>query len=464
MRGFNLAKVGVLTFSPGVSRDPYIETSQQEFINWLKNKSNLEVVCSDNIIGTLQMAKEEVKKLVSQDVDCLLFFIPDWTFPNLIVEAFSVTKNAVILFSPLDPGHAGLIGMLAGSAALDQLGMKNIRVWGRIGSNETLKKIMSYVKVLSVVNRLRGRVLGLFGGRPMGIYTATADPSQVFSIFEVDIKHFDQLEIIRRAEKVPKDKIDKAYEWLRQKVKKINFDENKLTEEVLKKQISCYIAMKDIVRKEHLDFIAFKCHPELSGGYCTQCLTQAFMNDPYDWDGAKEVVPTACEADIDGAITMEILYLLTGEPVAFFDLRHFSQSENLFTFMNCGSQSTWFANKSDEPSENLKLVNLYPQIFGAGGASLQFQCYLGEITLARLSRTKRKYVIHIALAEFVKRPHEEMRKAIFGWPQGFVKLKSNPEKFLTSVGSNHMHAVYGNWINELIEISSSLDIKSKVYI
>jgi len=459
-----MIKIGVLTFSPGVSHDPYIESSLQELIKWLKNASNLEVTYNNEIIGTIQKALQETKRLISQDVDCLLFFIPDWTFPNLIVEAAGVREAPVLLFSPLDPSHAGLIGMLASSAALDQLGMKNTRIWGKIGDDETLEKIISHAKVVYTLNELNGRVLGLFGGSPMGIYTATADPSQVYSVFGVDVKHIDQLEIVRSAEKVSKDKIDKAYEWLKQKVKKIYFDGNKLTEEILRKQISSYLATKEIIKEEQLDFIAVKCHPELSGGFCSQCLTQAFMNDPYDWDGDKKIVPTACESDIDGAITMEILHLLTGEPVTFFDLRHFSQVDNIFTFMNCGAQSTWFASRSSNPSEDLELVSLCPQIFDAGGASLQFQCSPGEITLARLSRIKREYAMQIALAEFIERPAEEMKKTVFGWPQGFIKLKSDPTEFLATIGSNHMHAVYGNWVDELVEISNYLDIELKICI
>jgi L-fucose isomerase len=458
-----MIKIAVLTFSAGVSHDKYIEDSLQTLIKWLKGKPNLEVLYSKNIIGNVKTAIEETKKLTSQDVDCLLFFIPEWTFPNLIVEAATTGNLPVLLFSPLDPGHAGLIGMIASSAALNQLGIKNVRIWGRIGEDETLSKIMIDARATHVIKKLRGKVLGLFGGYPMGIYTATVDPLQVYSIFGVDIKHIDQLEIVKRAERIHKDEIDKAYEWLRRMVKKIYFDGQKLTEDALKKQIGCYLAVKEIVEEEQLDFIAFKCHPELSGGYCTQCLTQAFMNDPYDWNGNKKIIPTACEADIDGAITMEILHLLTNQPVSFFDLRHFSRPDKLLTFMNCGSQSTWFAKKSNNPSENLNLVSLYPQIFKAGGASLQFQCHPGEITLARLTRIKGEYVMQIAKGEFIKRSMEEMKQAVYSWPQGFVKLKADPEEFLTEVGSNHLHAVYGDWVNDLIKISNNLAIKYKVF-
>jgi L-fucose isomerase len=369
----------------------------------------------------------------------------------------------IILFSPLDPAHAGLIAMLAAAGALDELGMKNARIWGTVGDHRTLAKIVDHARAVYAVSKLKGRVLGLFGGRPMGFYIATTDPAQIHSIFGVDIEHIDQLEIVNRAEKMPANEVEKGYRWLQKKVLKIDFDQNKLTEAKLCKQIASYVATKEIVRERGLDFLAVKCHPELSGGYCTQCLTQAFMNDPYDWDGKKQIVPTACEADVDAAVTMEILHLLTGKPVTFFDLRHFSQSDKLLTFMNCGSQSTWFASKSDNASENLRLVSLCPQIFDAGGASLQFQCSPGDITLARLSRIRGRYVMQIALGEFVRRPVEEMENAVYGWPQGFVRLKSDPEDLLRRLPSNHMHAVYGDWANELIEVSNYLSIQSTVF-
>jgi L-fucose/D-arabinose isomerase len=208
-------------------------------------------------------------------------------------------KMPILLFSTLDPAHAGLIAMLAGAAALDQLSIKNARMWGAIGDDRTLRRIVNHAKVAYVVNKLKGKVLGLFGGRPMGLYTTTSDPSQVYSIFGVDIEHVDQLEIVNSAEKVPLDRIEKAHQWLQRSVSKIDFDQNKLTKEKLGKQIASYIATKEIAREKGFDFLAVKCHPELSGTYCTQCLTQALMNDPYDWDGEKQILPTACEADID---------------------------------------------------------------------------------------------------------------------------------------------------------------------
>jgi L-fucose isomerase-like protein len=39
---------------------------------------------------------------------------------------------------------------------------------------------------------------------------------------------------------------------------------------------------------------------------------------------------------------MEILHLLTGDPVLFFDFRHYDAENDVFVFSNCGSQSTFY--------------------------------------------------------------------------------------------------------------------------
>ena len=49
----------------------------------------------------------------------------------------------------------------------------------------------------------------------------------------------------------------------------------------------------------------------------------------------------ACEADSDAALTMQILKLLTEDPVLFMDVRHYDADYDVMVFCNCGSESTY---------------------------------------------------------------------------------------------------------------------------
>ena len=174
--------------------------------------------------------------------------------------------------------------------------------------------------------------------------------------------------------KFDKDQVEKAFKWLSDNVKEIKYDGKQLTPEKLKTQIRHYEATKRIVKEKNYDFIGVKCHYEMSRHYCTQCMSAAFMNDPYDWDGPKEPVVFACEADSDAALTMQILKLLTGKPVVFMDVRHWDAKNGVMVFCNCGSQSTYYADASDNYKDNLSKVTLYPalSIYAGGWRSFQF--------------------------------------------------------------------------------------------
>ena len=102
-------------------------------------------------------------------------------------------------------------------------------------------------------------------------------------------------------------------------------------------------------------------------------VTEAFLNDPYDWDGPKRPHVCATEADMDGALTMQILKRISGGlPVLFADVRHYHATEDVWDLCNSGQHATWFAARSDDPAENLRHVHLYPEgfYFPAGGASV----------------------------------------------------------------------------------------------
>jgi len=46
----------------------------------------------------------------------------------------------------------------------------------------------------------------------------------------------------------------------------------------------------------------------------TEDIAEAFLNDPYDWDGPKPTLVCATESDMDAALTMQILKGLAGTP------------------------------------------------------------------------------------------------------------------------------------------------------
>lgn len=462
-------RIGILGFSDGEPEvheqlKDIVQAQMDAIVDELNKSGEIEVIKGGTLINSPQSAKEEALKLVAKDVDGTIFSYGVFSFPNFSAIAANNLKKPVLLAANLNPDWPGMVAMLASGGALHHLGIDHFRVTGDVREKAVLDKILTFARCAKVVNSLNGQKYGLIGGRSLGMYSATVSMQDWQKKFGVDIEHVDQSEIVRLADTIPEEQVDKAFNWLNENIGSIKYDDERLTEEKLKTQIRHYEATRKIIEKNNFDFIGVKCHYEMSRNYCTQCLSAAFFNDPYDWNGKKEPVIFACEADSDAALTMQILKILTGDPVIFMDVRHYDAEYDVMVFCNCGSQSTYYAGCSKDPRENLKNVTLYPclSIYSGGGAHVNLMTKAGKATIARLNRTEGKYRMTIMSAEFLELPEEKMAETTKEWPHVFAKLPFDHNIFLDKFDANHCHAVYGDHVEELKIICRMMDIDIEI--
>ena len=468
-----MATVGILTFSDG---RPFVANSTTE-MNWgfqRRLAARLEadghqVVQGETIVTTNEEAVREGRRLAAIGCDCTIFNFAVWVFPHLPALASRFAPGPLLLFSNVNPEFPGLVGMLASAGALNQAGTPFARAYGEIEDPVIFARVQSFVRAAGAVSRLRGQTFGLVGGRPMGMYTATADPAQWLKIFGVDVEHIDQGEIVRLAPEVPEATVESAFRWLEEHVGHIHYDGKQLTPEKLKTQIRATEVMKRLIREYRLDFSGIKAQPELTNTFCTMDVTEAFLNDPYDWDGPHEPHICATEADMDAAMTMQIFKHLAGTPVLFADVRHYHADRGIWDLVNSGEHATYFAARSFDPKENLPLVHFYPEgfYFPAGGASVQHLAAPGEATFARLTRKDGQYWLAILRGEFVQYDEATndalMRQTTLEWPHAFTRFTCSADEFMATYASNHIHAVYGDWVAELRTVAELLGIGVRVY-
>ncbi len=463
-----MARVGVITFSDG--RPPVHQellSMNLQFQNNLVKKleeEGHEVVVADEPPWNNETAVKAGKKMQLSDVDCTIFNYAIWAWPHFTVLAAQFAPSPYLCLSNINPGYPGLVGMLASSGALANIGIPYWRISGDIGEKKVWKKVNTFINAASCVKSLRGETFGCFGGRPMGMYTATVGADVWARIFGVDIEHIDQWEIVRKAETIPQEKIEKAFQWCEENVGEIVYDGKQLTPEILKKQIASYYAVKEICEEMHLDFCGIKGQPELTNNFCTMDIAEAFLNDPYDFDGPKEPIVCATEADMDAALTMEILKKLARTPVLFADVRHWHDDHQILDLCNSGQHATYFAGASFDYRDNLPQVIFYPEsfYFPAGGAAVHHLAHPGKVTLARLGRKNGCYWMAILTGEFFrfddKTNQEIMTRTQIEWPHAFCHLDTSIDSFINKFPCNHVHAVYGDYVEELKMVCEILGI------
>lgn len=465
--------VGVLTVSDGRATvhagiAGFAAAVESRLVAGLESAGH-EVVRAAEIVWTNELAVREARRIADARPALTIINIPVWAFPHFTTIAASELPGPLLLFSTLDPQYPGMVGMLAAGGALDQLGRVHARAWGDIEDPAVAACVDAAIRAGDAVQGLRGSTFGRIGGRPMGMYTAVANTDQWMREFGVDVEEIDQLELVRRAEGVDGTRVAAAREWLERHAGGVHYDGALLTPDLLERQLRAYYGMRELIDGCKLDFCGIKAQPELTTHFCTMDVAEAFLNDPYDWEGPKKPVVCATEADMDGALTMEILRRLSGTPVLFADMRHYHDDLGIWDLCNSGQHATWFAARSDDPLENLRHVHLYPAefYFPAGGASVHHLASPGEFTFARLTRADGSYRMQV-LRGSVERFDEEtnerlMRASTYGWPHALTRFRAEADDVLSRYGSNHIHGVPGDHVAALRHVCGLLGVAYEAF-
>lgn len=466
-------KVGIITLSDGRDfvHEELLEMNrgfEERLVKSLETTGEVEVIRASEIAWKPSLAKQAGKELLKAEVEMTIFHYAIWCWPHLTVMASLFAPGPYLLYGQINPKYPGMVGQLAAAGALEQIGVIPERICGDPEDPAVIHQMLRFIRAASASRRLIGERYGMFGGRPMGMYTASANGDQWLREFGIDVEQIDQYELVKRAESVPDHEKKKARQWV-ESLAKVAYDGKQLTPDILERQLALYVAAREIIQEYELDFVGFKGQPEMTNHYATMDVVEAFLNDPYDWNGPKEPTVTATETDMDGALTMEILKHIAQTPVLFADVRHYFDSLNLLDLCNSGTHATFFADASFDPKDNLAKVTFCPEserYFPAGGAAVKHFAKPGRVTMARLARQNGRYIMTIVPGEFVALSDQQLKELSqevqIEWPHAYMKLDIDKETFLRYYPCNHIHGVYGHYVYELIHFCQIKNIDYRV--
>lgn len=462
-------KVTLLVFSESYSREDVYQ--QRKPVQDREVQKLLEVFAQDFeliYLGQEIRSKKEGVSAAAQvqknDSIAVLLYIPMFINPAVVAHTAALINKPIALLGNMAPDSFSQVGYLAAAGAMEQIGISFKRVVQDSGTYGAVESLKNWINASAAALQLKGQTFGVIGGRSLGISTGTADVAQWENQFGVDIEHIDQMELVRRAEMQPASQVKKYVQYIHENYGLVQFDNGVMFGPAhLEKMIRSYLAAKSIIMDYELDFAGIKCQPELSNGYCLQCLTIQMLNDPYDAEGMKEPFVCSCEADADGAMSMQILKMISqGKPTALQDIYRIGSDE--FILANCGAMASSFASLSLVPRENLSQVHLVKHGFGlAGGAATQFVCAQGEFTFMRLYRRAGKYCMGVFKGETIEKPREILSSYSPYRPTSFVRHHVDAGYFMEKFCSNHLHCVQGDYEQDLKEFCKIMNIQYEQY-
>jgi L-fucose isomerase-like protein len=400
-------------------------------------RAGLKLVEHEVVVASKEEARAAMKKMKAHDqVDAVVLFSGTWVWAAHLVGAirdFATSGKAVLLWT--HPGSQGWrpVGGLVMHGGLLEIGVPHKFVYGAAQDPETVLKIVSYARAAHLKNWLNLSTLGTFGGRGMGQTCGVADPSQWMRMFGVDIDSRDTTELIRTAEKISTEEIDK----LQPRLQRL-FGSAPDRSVVNERSIRLYLALKKIVEKEKFDFYTIQSFPGLGDDYSATCFAQSMMLE----DGYG----TSTLGDFNTALTVLLLTKLSKEPVYYGDLQHVDKEKKEIKIIGDGACPPSLASKLGPAGFSEHGI---PTEGEAGGLSVKLVCRVGDGVLARLGRINGEFQMVITRASIFEPSRESLPDrldecGIPFWPHGFVTAHADIDKMLESWTNEYACLGYGN--------------------
>lgn len=479
-------KIGIVSFGDGrkrVTDQLFDETMefQDNIIQWFQNEGH-EAIGYGKVVYNYAGAREAAGLFEENDCDIVVFNYSVWSYPDFSVQCAQRVRVPILQIGNINPGYPGWVAFFCAAGSLDEVGIPYGRVLGDIDDPSVGAQVREFLARhepqkrrtgYEAADELWGMRYGEFDGPSMGMYTGHVDASQWMEQLGVNVHHRSQLTLYQEAKRIDDDRVEAGLNWLEDVCGEIQYDGNMLTpglDGTLARQVRWYLAMKDFCAEYGIDFAGLTGQLDMTEyeDGMTADLAEALLNDIADWENeSKDPIITATECDSNGALTMQLLHLISGDPVLFADLRHYIKEIDGYDLCNSGQHSPWLAGRSDDYRENWKHVTLTPAsefYFKCGGASVHFFAKPADpVTFARITRYRGQFRCHMFTGAFMDLAREKEQD--FGsdtspeWPHVFARFDCDFDDFVDQFSCNHIHAAVGNWLGEMKAACEALDIK-----
>ncbi|HLZ53893.1 MAG TPA: L-fucose/L-arabinose isomerase family protein [Verrucomicrobiae bacterium] len=189
-----------------------------------------------------------------------------------------------------------------------------------------------FLAVCRVVNGLRGLRLGAVGARP-GAFNTVRYSEKLLERHGISVTTVDLSEILGQAEKL--DASDKSVVARLKEIKSYAPSQG-VPEKPLVQMARLGVVLNDWMTAHALDATAIQCWTSVQQNYgCNTCTLMSMMSERF--------MPSACEVDVTGALTMYAMQLAGDTPAALVDWNNnYADDDDKCVLFHCGNWAKTF--------------------------------------------------------------------------------------------------------------------------
>ncbi len=283
-----------------------------------------------------------------------------------------------------------------------------------------------------------GARIGLLGEPPGGFDTCDFDEALLAKLLDVELERISLDELFRAA----RAQSPQSVEATRSRVERELEGTQALEQAPLERSLRVFGALSELARQRGLAALAVRCWPEFFTEYgCAACGPMAMTTQ----DG----VPSACEADVYGAVTSLLLQAISDAPPFMADLVDVDREKDSAVVWHCGLAPVSLADPEQKPRAGIHSNRRMP-LLG------EFALAPGRVTLARLSQSRGLLRLAIAGGEMLRAPQS------FSGTSGVVRFERPAGDVLDTIleeGVEHHYSIaYGDCRDPLRAIAQKLSL------
>ncbi len=195
-----------------------------------------------------------------------------------------------------------------------------------------IKDLKQFVAVCRVVNGIRGCRIGAVGARP-GAFNTVRYSEKILERNGISVTTVDLSEILGNADKLAADSDE-----VMAKVDEIKAYANAsmVPADRMVQMARLGIVLDRFVEENALDATAIQCWTSVQANHgCNVCTSMSMMSE--------DLLPSACEVDVTGTLTMYAMQLASGSPSALVDWNNnYGSEDDKCVLFHCGNWAKSF--------------------------------------------------------------------------------------------------------------------------
>jgi len=430
-------------FPVGLSLDAF-----EEAIALLQDDGRVNLFRSKEPIKEYTYREEDgLDELKGRRMDLVILVQGAFTWDNVMLKILDNFGDVPVLLWALEelPFDSGLLernslcGTMMNAATLKRIGRMIFYIYGNPEREDARAKLDDIIASVTAKKMVEGSIYGSIGSRPPGFYSSTFDEREVLKKFSIRTVHGELLEILDRYDNIDEGEVKKDVAEM------MKLGEMELADrESNEKSSRLFLAIRQFIRENEIDYLGIKCWPELMRRGLNTCMINGRLTDIG--------IMTGCENDFYGTLTMYIYHLLTGTSPWFADLIHIDRETKNLYLWHCGAAPGSLCSRDFTPKINKQYRG------DDRGNTLEFPLKPGAVTVGRIIVTPENRHKIVAFRGEAIEPSYTLRG---NWSEVVPEVEADILlENLFELGTAHHYAVvYGDVVERLKHFAKLINIE-----